>query len=377
MLSLPKYPLNSLYLSCYADDKRYLSDFYLFSCSRCFHVQATTMLSVDDLYNADYSYSVDNSGAQCRQDFFVNRVLKHAEGKKFNRVIELGCFNLSLLRKLKANGLSANHWIGIDPVPLSESEDRGDILFINGYFQNVDIPHLNMDLPDLVISDQVFEHIPSTNHVLRSFSKVAAPDSSFIVCVPSLELMIENFSFHNIIHEHLNYFSAGALTNLFDASSYDLLHSELNNELTIGLLLQIHKNSRRPAGAVSADNGADLLRKFEANYGIFRDTLNSVGEFIRRHANDRIYGFGASDITANLAYFLKSDFSELRNIIDDTPYKQNRYIPHLRPLITGSNQISDWESSTILITAPQASRPIIRRLLALKPKRIVSPILVF
>jgi hypothetical protein len=377
MLSLPKYPLNSLYLPSYDEDKKYLSDFFLFNCEHCLHVQATSMLSVGDLYNAGYSYSVDNSGAQGRQDFFVSRVLKHAEGRKFNRVIELGCFDLSLLRKLKANGLSADHWIGVDPVPLRKPDDVDGILFINGYFQDVEIPYLNKGLPDLVISDQVFAHIPATNLVLNSFSKAAAPDSSFIVCVPSLELMIDNFSFHNIIHEHLNYFSAAALTNLFEAAGYGLLHSELNNELTVGLLLQIYKNSHRSGGSAASKGGADLLPKFEGNYEIFEETLKSVGRFIRRDAKDRIYGFGASDITANLAYFLKSDFSELRNIIDDTPYKQNRFIPHLKPLITGSSGISDWPTSTILITAPQASRPIISRLLALKPKKIISPMIVF
>jgi hypothetical protein len=377
MLSLPEYPLNSLYLPSYDADKKYLSDLILFNCEHCFHVQAASMLSVGDIYNAGYSYSVDNSGAQGRQDFFVSRVLRHAEGRKFNRVIELGCFDLSLLRKLKANGLSANHWIGVDPVPLRKPDDADDILFINGFFQDVEIPYLSKGLPDLVISDQVFEHIPSTNHVLNSFSKAAAPDSSFMVCVPSLELMIDNFSFHNIIHEHLNYFSAEALTNLFKTCGYDLLHSELNNELTVGLLLQVYKNSHRPGGNAASGNGAGLLANFAANHGIFEETLKSVGRFIRRDATDRIYGFGASDITANLAYFLKSDFSELRNIIDDTPYKQNKFIPHLKPLITGSNGISDWPTSTILITAPQASRPIISRLLALKPKKIISPMIVF
>jgi hypothetical protein len=377
MLSLPRYPLNSLYLPSYDEDEKYLSDLFLLNCGRCFHVQATSMISVDDLYNAGYSYSVDNSGAQGRQDFFVSRVLKHAEGRKFNRVIELGCFDLSLLRKLKAHGLSADHWIGVDPVPLRKPDDGDDILFINGYFQDVDIPYLNKGLPDLVISDQVFEHIPSTNLVFDSFSKAAAPDSSFIVCVPSLELMIDNFSFHNIIHEHLNYFSAEALTNLFKACGCELLHSELNNELTVGLLLQIYKNSHRPGGNAASNVGAEFLSKFECNYEIFEETLKSAGHFIRRNAKERIYGFGASDITANLAYFLKSDFSELRNIIDDTPYKQNRFIPHLKPLITGSNTISDWPTSTILITAPQASRPIISRLLALKPKKIISPMIVF
>jgi methyltransferase family protein len=377
MLSLPQYPLNSLYLQSYDGGEKYRADFHLYDCPHCLHIQAISELPIQHFYNEDYSYTVNNSGAQGRQDFFVGRVLQHAAGKRFNRVIELGCFDLSLLKKLQANGVVADHWIGIDPVPLRNAGEMDDILFINGYFQDVDIPYLNEDLPDLIVSDQVFEHIPATRDVLHSFSKIAAPNSSFIVCVPSVELLIDNFSFHNIIHEHLNYFSAATLGALFRACNYELRHSELNNELTVGLLLQIYTTGRRPGGAVTGGGSADLAAQFHRNYGIFSSTLASVGDFLRRGVTGRIYGFGASDITGNLAYFLQSDFSELCNIIDDTPYKQNRFIPRLKPLIVNSANIKDWSTSTILITAPQANRPIIGKLLPLRPKKIISPILVF
>jgi hypothetical protein len=102
-----------------------------------------------------------------------------------------------------------------------------------------------------------------------------------------------------------------------------------------------------------------------------------VRDFIARSEDGGIYGFGASDITGNLAYFFETDFSELRHIIDDTPYKQERFIPRLKPSIVGSAHMNDWSSSTILITAPQASRPILGRLLGLKPKKIISPNVIF
>ena len=379
MLSLPKYPLNSLYLPSYDSGEKYRADLHLYDCRRCLHIQAISELSIEHFYNEDYSYTVNNSGAQGRQDFFVSRVLQHAAGKRFNRVIELGCFDLSLLKKLKAAGVVADHWIGIDPVPLRNAGDRGEIRFINGYFQDVEVPFLDEDLPDLIISDQVFEHIPSTRDVLQSFSRVAAPGSSVIVCVPSVELLIDNFSFHNVIHEHLNYFSAAALGNLFAACGCQLLHSELNNELTVGLLLQIYTTARGTGRGAGAGTGVspDLAARFQRNYAIFKSTLASVRDFIGRSTAGGIYGFGASDITGNLAYFLESDFSELRNIIDDTPYKQNRFIPRLRPLIVNSTHMDDWSSSTILVTAPQANRPILGRLLKLKPKKIISPIVAF
>jgi SAM-dependent methyltransferase len=377
MLSLPKYPLNSLYLPSYDSGEKYCADLHLYNCSRCLHIQAVSELPIEHFYNEDYSYTVNNAGAQGRQDFFVSRVVRHAAGKRFNRVIELGCFDLSLLKKLKAHGIVADHWIGIDPVPLRNAADTRDILFINGYFQDVDIPFANQDLPDLIISDQVFEHIPSTRDVLQSFSRTAAPGSSVIVCVPSVELLIDNFSFHNVIHEHLNYFSAVGLARLFAACGYRLLHSELDNGLTVGLLLQIYTTARNTGCAVGTGESPDLPARFHRNYEIFRSNLASVKDFIGGGAAGGIYGFGASDITGNLAYFLESDLSALRNIIDDTPYKQNRFIPRLKPSIIGSTDVKDWSTSTILITAPQAGRPILGRLLQLKPKKIISPSVVF
>jgi hypothetical protein len=380
MLSLPKYPLNSLYLPAYDSGEKYCADLHLYECRRCLHIQAKSGLSIDHFYNEDYSYTVNNSGAQGRQDFFVRRVLQHAAGKKFNRVIELGCFDLSLLKKLKAAGVVADHWIGVDPVPLRNAGDAPGMLFINGYFQDVDIPYLDEDLPDLIVSDQVFEHIPSTRDVLGPFSAAVAPGSSFIVCVPSVELLIDNFSFHNLIHEHLNYFSAEGLERLFAACGCHLLHSELHNELTVGLLLQVYTTGRTNGSARighGTDDSPGHAARFHRNYGIFRSNLKSVRDFIARSEDGGIYGFGASDITGNLAYFFETDFSELRHIIDDTPYKQERFIPRLKPSIVGSAHMNDWSSSTILITAPQASRPILGRLLGLKPKKIISPNVIF
>ena len=383
LLSLPDYPLNSLYLPAYDGGGAYRSDLTVHHCSHCLHFQAHSGVPTDALYHEGYRYTVNNAGAQNRQGYFAERVLRFAAGRQFNRVIELGCFDLSLLKKLKAAGIAANHWIGVDPVPLREAETTDGIEFINGYFQDVEIPHLNPDLADLVLSDQVFEHIPATRDVLAALSQTFAPDSLFILCVPSMELLVENFSFHNIIHEHLNYFSAATLATLMMDAGYSLRHSELNNDLTVGLLLQIYSNPRIP---VRAANGPGepripahehLLSAFARNLEVFRNVLGAVGRVVDAHAGGPMYGFGASDITGNLAYFMRSDFAELTNLVDDTPYKKNQFIPYLKPRIIGSDSVADWSNATVLITAPQANRPIINRLLTLKPRKIINPLNVF
>ena len=383
LLSLPDYPLNSLYLPAYDDGAAYRNDLTVHHCRSCLHIQAQSGVSTDALYHEGYRYTVNNTGAQNRQGFFAERVLRFAAGRKFNRVIELGCFDLSLLRKLKAAGVAANHWIGVDPVPLRESDDADGIEFINGYFQDVEIPHLNPDLADLVLSDQVFEHIPGTRDVLAALSQTFAPDSLIIICVPSTELLVENFSFHNIIHEHLNYFSAATLAKLMTDAGYSVRHSELNNDLTVGLLLQVYSNPRIPAraanepGALRIPANETLLAEFRRNLEVFRNVLGEVGRLVGGHAGGPMYGFGASDITGNLAYFMQSNLSELTNLVDDTPYKKNQFIPYLKPRIVGSDSVADWSDATVLITAPQANRPIIKRLLTLAPRRIINPLNAF
>jgi hypothetical protein len=90
--------------------------------------------------------------------------------------------------------------------------------------------------------------------------------------------------------------------------------------------------------------------------------------------NEKIYGFGASDITANLAYFMESDFGFLTNILDDTVYKQGKYYPSLKPEITGNNGSGDLSNSICLITAPQAARYIYTRVNSFNFKKIINPI---
>ena len=132
-----------------------------------------------------------------------------------------------------------------------------------------------------------------------------------------------------------------------------------------------------PCDQLRIASSADLAGKFQKNLQIFRLVLDQIAGLARGHDGGPLSGFGASDITGNFAYFMRSDFAELTHLVDDTPYKQHQYIPYLKPRIVGSDSIADWRDATVLITAPQASRPIIARLLTLKPKKIINPLNVF
>lgn len=368
--SFPQYPRNYTYTTNKSDD--YQKDFTLFHCCKCSHVQGVSDYALDDLYCDGYSTVRDNLNFKNRRNFFVQKTLAHCYGKKYNRVIDVGCSNLSLLKELKKQGITANHWIGIDPIACPKEHLSDEISFIQGYIPDIDLPYFDKNLPDLVVSDQVFEHIPNVTEILVEFSNRLSPDSHFIVCYPSLELLIKDYNFPSIFHEHLNYYSEHSLSQLFKKAEFTTEFSELFKE-NWGLLFQVHVKNN--SGKCTFKN-RDFVSEFKRNFDLYKSALIVTKEILATQSG-KIYGFGASDITASFAYFLKSDLSMLDCIIDDTPYKENMYIPGLKPKIVKSADIDDWSDVTVLITAPQASRAILKRLIELNPKKIISPLNVF
>jgi hypothetical protein len=374
LYSLDNYPATALYIEDYKDEKN-AGNFSLDYCENCCHLQGVSTFSLDHFYNENYSYdATNNNNIQYRHSFVTERIAQYCKGKKFNRLIDIGCNDLSLLKRLKAIGINAEHFIGIDPIPINETDLIDGIEFINGYVQDIEIPYADNNLVDLIVSVETFEHIPEVNLMFEVLAEKLSPNSTFIVCVPSLDLLIENFTFPSISHEHVNYFSEYSLAKLFNDCSFKLEFSELI-DVTWGFLFQIHtKVDYRTTLSIAPP--VQLLSKFERNYQFFLKNLKCVLEIIKS-TEGKIFGFGASDLTANFAYFLDSDLSELTYIIDDTPYKQNMYILGLKPKIVNLGNVGDLSDATIVITAPHASRAIIKRLLELNPKKIINPLNIF
>jgi len=376
VLSLPDYPLNSVYVNAAEarrTDRYQPRDFSLHTCGKCGLFQADSAVELTELYTDDYAYNTQNAGVQGRIGFFLSQ-LKPLEGMKFNRVIDVGCFDLSLLKAVKQR-ISANHFIGIDPsTPLESLDNEEGIICLKDYVDNVDLPYFNANIPDLVVSDQTFEHIPTISSTLSNIVRKTSRNSVFAVCVPSLEVLIEKLTFHNLIHEHVNYFSISALNNLCELSGLALKSYTLNYVSTCGFLLGIFEKSDVSSSGLTVHAKKIDKEQFLRGYDMFGSLLSRTTSMVTQLQNERIYGLGASDITANLAYFMKSDLSFLTSIIDDTPYKQGKFIPSLKPEIISQDAAEDLSDSNCLITAPQAGRYIYARANDFKFKRIINPI---
>lgn len=372
VLSLPNFPLNTIYLDKLVIGNEFVKNMELYCCSHCGHFQSHSEVKINDLYHNDYQYHAISPNIKDRVNFINNQLLKF-KNIKFNRIIDIGCNDTSLLKTLKTT-LTANYFIGVDPSLPNDvlANNPDNFILFKDYIENINLPHFNSELPDLIVSDQTFEHIPDINKSLNHINDQVSIDSYFVINVPSFEALIEKLNFNFIIHEHLHYFTINTLTYLFEKHNLTLEEYFIEYKVTSNYLFGIFKK-KLIFEKSNLKPSIYTKQYFNTYFNLFKNMLKETNNLMLQISqNEKIYGFGASDITSQLAYFMETDFNYLSSILDETHYKQNKYYPNLLPQIVDPNG-KDFSDTICLITSPQASRYLINKLKDLKFKKIINP----
>ncbi|WP_369211245.1 class I SAM-dependent methyltransferase [Streptomyces flavofungini] len=132
-------------------------------------------------------------------------------------VVEFGSNTGAHLELFQQAGMRV---LGVDPARnLAEmANDRGVESIPSGF-----TAHVGREIASghgrarLVYGRQCFAHIPDIHEVLDGVSALLAPDGLCFVEVPYLVELLANNQFDTIFHEHLSYFSLGALCRLFES----------------------------------------------------------------------------------------------------------------------------------------------------------------
>ena len=277
------------------------------------------------------------------------------------------------MMKMISSSWKANHRIVIDPVPLRESPSNEDpITFINDYFNKSTIKIEHSNLPNLFILDNVLEHVRDLKELINDIDEISSPQDFIYVCVPSLEGIVSKLQFQEIIHEHINYFSKERMNYLFSQFGYECLYQHTDLTGARGYNFHVFKKSKEIiAQNIMCQNN---LSNIDKNFGLFMQYLSLTKEYLERCEQD-IYAVCASELTPTLAYFMDTDFSFCKSIIDTSEHKLGKYFPTLVPRIDDMAEIvQDNYESTFFITAPQISGKVIANLNSQGAHNIVLPL---
>lgn len=370
ILNLPNLPITGLF----SKDRpvNFLSGFdqSLLWCPKCSHGQLRNQINPAILYDSSkYSFKTSLSAtARHGTENFVAFLKRVSLKKKYKCILDVGCNDLYLLDKLGALG---KYKVGIDPIWSKKAPDNiGESTTVIGKtIEEANLTNLLPSKPDLILCRHTLEHIYNPLQILRKLIECSSDDALFIFELPSFESMVERLRFDQIFHEHLQYFSKSSFEEMLINSGANLIEFDENYHDWGALFIAFKKDSGQRKNNTFSFSEMEISQRLD----LFRKQLESTYKIIRSLKSDSLYGYGAALMLPVLAYHLNSDLSFLAGIIDDDINKDGIYYQNLQLQIIHSSKINDLEQLSIVITALDNFRPIMTRLLSVRPRHIIYP----
>jgi hypothetical protein len=142
-------------------------------------------------------------------------------------VVDIGANDGTLLRQYKMPEIVT---VGFEPSNLWKLGTEGNSKIINDYFNYESFRKaLGEKKAKVITSIAMFYDLEDPNTFVEDIKKCLAPEGVWIIQMNYLGLMIENNTFDNISHEHLEYYSLLSLANLLERHGMEAFDVELND----------------------------------------------------------------------------------------------------------------------------------------------------
>lgn len=375
-IHLPKLPLSGTYAPPSKPKDYQGYDLRLALCNHCNHLQLVDHLDPKFVYtNEDYHFRGGRScDADSRMNFFINFLTKHLGNKKFNCILDVGCNDLFLLRKMKH---LAKSLVGLDPIWADrngEVTEDGILLLgksVEGLNDN-DLP----EKPDLIISTHTLEHLSNPKGVLSKLLKISTENAVFAIEVPNFEILQERLRFDQLFHQHIHYFTENSISRLVTELGCNILAKKQSIIHWGSLLFLFSKTSSTSALPNKLWNKSTTFDQIKKDFRSFSLQNERVGRIIEKSKPSAdLYGYGAALMLPVIAYHWKNDLSGLQYVYDDDPEKNRFTYSNLDLEIRNPSDETFDGNCRIIITAVDNFTSIFNRLKHRNIKQIINPLI--
>ena len=252
--------------------------------------------------------------------------------------IDIGSNDGTLLSLLKTPKIKR---IGFEPSNLWDRCKDPNIITIKDYFnQKAFAQRFGDKKAKLIASVAMFYDLDEPNTFVKDIKNILAEDGLWVVQMNYLGTMLEQNTFDNISHEHLEYYSLGSLEKLLQKHNLEVVDLEINDVNGGSFRTYIrHKGIKKNVFA-GAEDRLNLQRKYEESLGLEKkETYDSFVErvekirqdlrdFLVREVNGgkRVYILGASTRGLVVLQYAGRDNKLITAAADKNPDKIGRYI---------------------------------------------------
>lgn len=269
-------------------------------------------------------------------------------------IVDIGGNDGTLLAEFKRENRSP-HYINVDcSKSFAEDNKALGIEYINEYFSE----HTRLEYKaSLITSTNVFQHTVPIRSFARGIERNLTSDGLWCLEFPYVLTTLANDNYDQVYHEHVYYFCLRNIVDLLDQEGLKVINVSYH-DMHAGTLrvISVKKSSRRQPDStiLSFLNLEKTLtteyclkwgRRAQRKIVEFQSFINNI------LLNSTVYGFGAA---AKGCVFLNScalDYHAVPYIIDDTPFKQGKFVPGTGIEVVSRDVLKDHQPDYILILA--------------------------
>lgn len=333
----------------------------VYVCESCHLVQVPELRKREDLFTPDYVYasSVSKSWLEHCRLHVENLTARFSLGAS-SSVMEIASNDGYLLQYFKQKNIPC---LGIEPTrSTAELARQKGIETLVEFFDDALAEKLvaQKRRADILIGNNVLAHVPDLNRFVRGMKLVLAERGVISMEFPHLLKMIEGNEFDTIYHEHYSYFSLEVARKIF--AHHGLTIFDVEEIPTHGGSLRIYASHSGHPDFPETEQAKALSRR-ERDWGVERlsaytgfqektdRTKNRFLQFLiqEKLQGRRIAGFGAAAKGNTFINYAGIHADLLSYVVDDTPFKQGRYLPQSHIPVFPADKLSEDKPDLIVI----------------------------
>jgi SAM-dependent methyltransferase len=305
-------------------------------CPSCHLVQLTDLVPPKEMFS-EYPYFTsfsDSHVAHARR--MADSLIARFKLSRETRVLEIASNDGYLLQFFQQQGIPV---LGVEPARnIAEHAMSKGIPTLNRFFGLAAVPDIRSEFGEaqVIIGNNVFAHVPTTNEFLTAIHGCLAPDGRAIFEFPHLLELLRHSEFDTIYHEHVFYFSLAAVSNLARRAGLQVFDVERYPVHGGSLRVFMQKN---PVHAITPNVPALLAEEEKAGltsthrYQEFTQEVEHLrGELVwllrtLKASGKRIAAYGAPAKGNTLLNYCGIGADLIDFTVDRSPHKQGLLLP--------------------------------------------------
>ena len=346
----------------------------LFVCDKCFLVQIDEYKKSDEIFSQDYIYFSSYSKtwldhAKKYADIITDRLGLNTT----SHVIEIASNDGYLLQYFQEKQIPC---LGIEPTKSTAQVARDKGIPVIEDFFGVRLARefaSQGQKADLLVGNNVLAHVPDINDFVQGL-KIALKEKGVVTMeFPHLMQLVANHQFDTIYHEHFSYLSLFTVEKIFAFHGLKLFDVE---ELpTHGGSLRIYVAHAEDTTHEISKNIIQLLDK-EVDAGMrelsyyqdFQSRADQVKHELlsflieQKRQGKKVVAYGAAAKGNTLLNYCGVKKDLVKFVVDQSPYKQGKYLPGSHIPVVAEDQIKMTEPDYVLILPWNIKDEIIEQL---------------